>query len=1015
MYNIMDEKEFIRNFKVFSQGDIDFFLGAGASVSSGISTGGDMIWFFKREIYCTENDMTQDRFKDLKSETNRKILQDYFDSQGGYPTYGSPDEYSFYFEKCFSSCEARKCFIDSQVVRKSPAIGYLCLANLVVNSKVKNIWTTNFDELSEIAIHQLDALFPLNVLSSINKDAFSRLNQTYSCVYKLHGDYRYDKLQNTSEELKELENDIQTQFYNKLQNKGLLVIGYSGSDESVMGFFEKHIMESDFLSKGLFWTTIKGHGVSPRVCRLIDELNGRGKRSAIIEIESFDAFLLNIYHAIGNRIDIVDKQAKYRERRKKLQFNLKRVSNFIKLNAFEATSCPICKVFETDIKNWATLRHYREQLVSALFNNHIYCFATDEQIKEKFDGHIKSEILDQDISQWMLNQSNSIYTGMLYDLIAKSLVERGFIQYRRTKFYDVSSAKKESKYIVYDAIEICLEVIGGKYYMNISPTYYITNLNGCEPDRFTYQKIIKSKSNQYNKQYNDILYGWQKKIILKGKMIFEYNGYSIEFKVPAASSGGINCAPQWTVFKAYYTQEPQMVFSYNNKMFNSINQLKGLLKYGPIDSSFMQNNISQSPIKLGIISPDRDIDMVLTHLDSLNMRHPNKGKDGFLPHYEGFSRIYKRVLQIPHKSDKSLCVMYNQEQVGALTAHKFVEFHKRCIDRFALNRADFDVLVIYIPNAYKKFRESESISADFDLHDALKLYATDKGVTVQFIEEKSIKSNDKCKVVWGLSTALYAKASMGVLWQPQMIAENTAYIGISYAISKNKGICIGCSQLFDSTGTGMRMILRKIDNPHFEGKQNPYMGQEEARSMMSALREEYYRCNPTAKLNRIVIHKTTPFMKEEILGFMQAFEGVGDIEMIQVQVSNPWKGIKFDADYKNGADSYPVDRGTIMQLDDSSFLLWTHGCIKHPDLGYGRYYKNGNGTPTPLVIKRFCGNSSGDVLANEIMMLTKMNWNSGDSLYKVLPVTLDFAKTLSRMSKQNEAIYNKAYDFRYFM
>ena len=66
-------------------------------------------------------------------------------------------------------------------------------------------------------------------------------------------------------------------------------------------------------------------------------------------------------------------------------------------------------------------------------------------------------------------------------------------------------------------------------------------------------------------------------------------------------------------------------------------------------------------------------------------------------------------------------------------------------------------------------------------------------------------------------------------------------------------------------------------------------------------------------------------------------------------------------------------------------------------------------------IEVYYGNSSGDILAKEILMLTKMNWNSGDSLYKVLPVTLDFAKVLSRMSKQNEAIYNKAYDFRYFM
>ena len=112
---------------------------------------------------------------------------------------------------------------------------------------------------------------------------------------------------------------------------------------------------------------------------------------------------------------------------------------------------------------------------------------------------------------------------------------------------------------------------------------------------------------------------------------------------------------------------------------------------------------------------------------------------------------------------------------------------------------------------------------------------------------------------------------------------------------------------------------------------------------------------------------------------------------------------------------FPIDRGTVMPISNNSFLLWTHGCLQHSELGAGRYYKNKRGTPTPLVIKRFYGDSSGELLVNEILMLTKMNWNSGDSLYKVLPVTLDFAKVLSRMSKQNEAIYNKAYDFRYFM
>ncbi len=79
------------------------------------------------------------------------------------------------------------------------------------------------------------------------------------------------------------------------------------------------------------------------------------------------------------------------------------------------------------------------------------------------------------------------------------------------------------------------------------------------------------------------------------------------------------------------------------------------------------------------------------------------------------------------------------------------------------------------------------------------------------------------------------------------------------------------------------------------------------------------------------------------------------------------------------------------------------------------YYKGGRGIPTPLFVKRYYGQAPSDTLAQEILMLTKMNWNSGDSLYKILPVTLDFAKVLARMSKQNAAIYNKAYDFRYFM
>ena len=255
-------------------------------------------------------------------------------------------------------------------------------------------------------------------------------------------------------------------------------------------------------------------------------------------------------------------------------------------------------------------------------------------------------------------------------------------------------------------------------------------------------------------------------------------------------------------------------------------------------------------------------------------------------------------------------------------------------------------------------------------------------------------------------------------WYPayDVRGEGTVYIGIGYAQSEKKGICIGCSQLFDSTGTGVRMILRKISNPLYAGKRNPYMDKDEARKMMTTLREKYYRCCPTSKIRRVVIHKTTPFMKDEIIGITQAFEGV-DVELIQIQEYSSWRGVRFGDYAQADAYSFALQRGTVVSLNEESFLLWTHGCVMSDELaGRNRnYYKSGRGIPSPVLVKRFYGQADADVLAKEILMLTKMNWNSGDSLYKILPVTLDFAKVLSRMSKQDEAIYDKPYDFRYFM
>ncbi len=50
MINKKDQIAFIRNFLVCD--GIDFFLGSGASLLAGIPSGQNLVWEFKKEIYC---------------------------------------------------------------------------------------------------------------------------------------------------------------------------------------------------------------------------------------------------------------------------------------------------------------------------------------------------------------------------------------------------------------------------------------------------------------------------------------------------------------------------------------------------------------------------------------------------------------------------------------------------------------------------------------------------------------------------------------------------------------------------------------------------------------------------------------------------------------------------------------------------------------------------------------------------------------------------------------------------
>ena len=251
------------------------------------------------------------------------------------------------------------------------------------------------------------------------------------------------------------------------------------------------------------------------------------------------------------------------------------------------------------------------------------------------------------------------------------------------------------------------------------------------------------------------------------------------------------------------------------------------------------------------------------------MYHVTKLKqDGaFLPEYIGFQNVFRCGLDIPNGNDVKRFMGYSLSKALEVDVERYFIVICQYIDRLERERHQFDVLIIYIPKQLSKMRELKNDKIYFDLHDSLKIYCAGKGIVTQIIEERSVHTNsDMAKIIWGLSTAIYTKA-IGKLWKPKTTRYDTAYIGLSYvqSVKNNERISIGCSQLFDSDGNGMKLYLRPLKNPQIIQK-NPYMRSDDACRLMNNLKKIYDESIPLHKLNRIVIHKTTHFTKEEMEG-----------------------------------------------------------------------------------------------------------------------------------------------------
>jgi len=138
---------FIRSVAVSRATPHVMFLGAGASITSGMPSAQMCIWEWKRDIFLTNNVGLKTQFSELSLASVRQRIQRWLDRQGIYPAEGAAEEYGVYIEACYPIPESRRAYFQEKVRNARPHIGYQLLPILAAEGLIKSIWTTSFDDL----------------------------------------------------------------------------------------------------------------------------------------------------------------------------------------------------------------------------------------------------------------------------------------------------------------------------------------------------------------------------------------------------------------------------------------------------------------------------------------------------------------------------------------------------------------------------------------------------------------------------------------------------------------------------------------------------------------------------------------------------------------------------------------------------------------------------------------------------------------------------------------------------
>lgn len=311
------------------------------------------------------------------------------------------------------------------------------------------------------------------------------------------------------------------------------------------------------------------------------------------------------------------------------------------------------------------------------------------------------------------------------------------------------------------------------------------------------------------------------------------------------------------------------------------------------------------------------------------------------------------------------------------------------------------------PSSAKKYYEEPSLfeednitaipyQYDVHFHNQLKARLLEKQVPTQVLRESTLDHNAfldhlgrptrnldqlQSAIAWNVATSVFYKVG-GRPWKIGDIRDGVCYIGIVFKrdeSSSDTRMSCCAAQMFLDSGDG---IVFKRAGQWYNPKNGEYhLSRNGAAELVKLTVKEYKRkkgCPP----KELFIHGKVRFNSEEWKGFQSAMDASTNIVGIRIQDEKNFKL------YRKG--DHPVLRGLAYVRDERTAYLWTKGFIPRLQTYPGRE------VPKPLLIDICKGNPDIEMVLNDIMALTKLNYNTCIFADGV-PVTLKFADAVGEI------------------